>query len=77
MSDHLVDEIEGVIGERFARAPDIVPGWVDATAAQAHQPYLRDGVARFVAAGTVAAAKGTDLILEASALLKDFFARKR
>ncbi len=70
MSDHLVEEIEALIGEDFAQPPDIVPGWAEAGATLPHQPYLRDGVARFVAAGTVAAAKGTDLILEAAALLK-------
>lgn len=70
MSDHLVEEIETLIGEDFAQPPDIVPGWAETGATLPHQPYLRDGVARFVAAGTVAAAKGTDLILEAAALLK-------
>ncbi len=70
MSEHLVQEIESLIGAAFAQPPDIVPGWADIRATQPHQPYLSHGSARFVAAGTVAAAKGTDLILEASALLE-------
>lgn len=70
MSRHLIDEIENIVGERFAGPVDIVPGWVETGDVRPHAPYLRDGRARFVAAGTVAAFKGTDLILEAAATLK-------
>ena len=70
MSRHLLDEIEAMTGDRFASPIDLVPGWAEPAEALPHQPYRRDGVARFVAAGAVQAHKGIDLILEASALLR-------
>lgn len=70
MSRHLVDEIETLAGACFPSPVHVVPGWADVASAQPHLPYRRDGVTRFVAAGTVADFKGTGLILEASAMLK-------
>ena len=70
VSQHLLDEIESLSGITFPQHADIVAGWVDLSDALPHEPYLRDGRARFVAAGTIAPHKGIDLILEASAQLK-------
>jgi glycogen(starch) synthase len=70
MSQHLLDEIETLSGVTFPQGVDLVPGWADVSAAVPHEPYLRDGTARFVAAGFVAPHKGIDLILQASARLK-------
>jgi glycosyltransferase involved in cell wall biosynthesis len=70
MSQHLVDEIEELSGIAFPRGAELVPGWADVSGALPHEAYLRGGTARFVAAGLVAANKGSDLILEASARLK-------
>lgn len=69
VSQHLLDEIEQVSGVTFAQGCDIVAGWADVSSAPPHEPYLRDGKARFVAAGTVTSHKGIDLILQASARL--------
>jgi glycosyltransferase involved in cell wall biosynthesis len=65
MSQNLLEEIEALGGIRFAQGAELVPGWADGTAALPHEPYLRDGTARFVAAGNVAPWKGIDLILDA------------
>jgi glycosyltransferase involved in cell wall biosynthesis len=70
MSQHLLDEIEAVSGITFPQGADLVPGAADVDGGLAHKPYLRDGMARFVTAGTVVEHKGTDLILEASARLR-------
>jgi glycosyltransferase involved in cell wall biosynthesis len=70
MSQHLLDEIETMSGIGFAQGATLVPGAADISAALPHEPYLRDGTARFVAAGAVAPHKGIDLILQASARLK-------
>jgi glycosyltransferase involved in cell wall biosynthesis len=70
VSQHLLDEIEAVSGITFPQGADIVAGWADVAQARPHEPYLRDGVARFVAAGTVMPHKGIDLILQAAARLK-------
>ena len=69
ISQHLLDEIEAE-GISFGHEPDLVPGWADVTSALPHEPYLRDGITRFVTAGIVVPHKGTDLILEACAQLK-------
>lgn len=71
MSEHLLDEIRAVGGVGFPGPVDLVPGAVDLTAAAPHEPYLRDGTARFVAAGSVNANKGVELILEAGRVLQD------
>jgi glycogen synthase len=70
VSQHLLDEIESAGGVTFAQGADIVAGWADVSQALPHEPHLRDGKARFVAAGRVTSHKGTDLILGASARLK-------
>ncbi len=70
MSQHLVDEIEQVGHIGFPQGVDLIPGWADETDALPHEPYLRDGEARFVTAGTVRPHKGIDLILQASSALK-------
>lgn len=70
MSRHLLDEIERLAGIAFPQGADLVPGWADLSEALPHQPYLRDGVARFVTAGAVAPHKGIELILEAGTRLK-------
>jgi glycogen(starch) synthase len=70
MGQHLVDEIAMTSGITFRQGVDLVPGWADVSGAPPHEPYLRDGIARFVTAGFLGAHKGVDLILEASALLK-------
>ena len=72
MSEHLVDEIKCTSGVTFPQGVEFVPGWADLTGARPHEPYLRNGIARFVIAGSVMAHKGIDLILEASARLKAF-----
>jgi glycogen(starch) synthase len=70
MSQHLLDEIKNLCGIAFAQGAELVPGAVDVSAAAQHEPYLREGTARFVTAGAVATHKGIDLILQASARLK-------
>nr|WP_294523223.1 glycosyltransferase family 4 protein [uncultured Rhodopila sp.] len=70
MSQHLLDEIEMVSGITFPQGADIVPGSADVSEALPHEPYLRDGIARFVTAGAVSSHKGIDLILQASVRLK-------
>lgn len=71
MSDHLLDEIRTVSGVSFGGDVELLPGAVDLTDSVPHEPYLRDGTARFVTAGAVSAHKGIDLILEASRVLAD------
>ena len=70
VSQHLLDEIESLSGITFPQGADIIAGWADLSGALPHEPYLRDGRARFVAASAVYPHKGIDLILEASARLK-------
>jgi glycosyltransferase involved in cell wall biosynthesis len=70
MSRHLLDEIERLAGIAFPQGADLVPGWADLSEALPHQPYLRDGIARFVTAGAVAPHKVIELILEAGTRLK-------
>jgi glycogen synthase len=70
VSQHLLDEIESVSGITFPQGYDIVTGWADLSGALPHEPYLRNGRARFVTACAVYPHKGIDLILEASARLK-------
>lgn len=70
VSQHLLDEIESTAGITFPQGADIVGGWADLSCALPHLPYLRDGQARFVAAGGIFPHKGIDLILAASAQLK-------
>jgi len=70
MSQHLLDEIESLSGINFPQGVAIVPGAADVSGALPHQPYLRDGLARFVTAGAVLPHKGIDLILQASVRLK-------
>jgi glycosyltransferase involved in cell wall biosynthesis len=70
VSQHLLDEIESVSGITFPQGSDIVAGWADLSYALPHEPYLREGRARFVAASALYPHKGIDLILEASARLK-------
>ena len=70
LSQHLLDEIESMCGITFPQGPDIVPGWADVSGMLPHEPYLRDGRARFVTAGAVLPRKGIDLILQASVRLK-------
>jgi glycosyltransferase involved in cell wall biosynthesis len=69
VSQHLLDEIEVASGITFENA-DIVAGWADLAAVQPHEPYLRDGEARFVAAGGIYPHKGIDIIIEASERLQ-------
>jgi glycosyltransferase involved in cell wall biosynthesis len=63
-------------GEVLARLPAgldldrIVAGWVNIGEVRPHEPYLRNGEARFATAGSVWPHKGTDLIIEASEQLK-------
>lgn len=71
VSHNLLDEIEALSGITFSQGVDIVAGWADLTSSVPHETYLRDGKARFVAASSISPNKGTDLILEASARLKD------
>jgi glycosyltransferase involved in cell wall biosynthesis len=71
VSQHLLDEIESVSGITFPQGSDIVAGWADLSHAVPHEPYLRNGRARFVAASSVVPHKGIDLIVEASARLRD------
>jgi glycosyltransferase involved in cell wall biosynthesis len=69
VSQHLLDEIELASGITFGNV-DIVAGWADLAAVRLHEPYLRDGEARFVAAGGIYPHKGIDIIIEASERLK-------
>lgn len=69
ISETLRDEIWQTSGIDFKERVEIVPGWAEPVAAQAHAPYLRGGQARFAVAGTIVAYKGIDLILEAAARL--------
>lgn len=70
VSQHLLDEIEAVSGISFPHGADIVAGWADLSHSVPHEPYLRDGRARFVSAGGIYGHKGIDLMLAASARLK-------
>lgn len=70
MSQHLLDEIKSLSGILFSDKVDILPGAVDLSAAIPHEPYLKDGRARFVTAGAVLPHKGIDLIVQACAQLK-------
>jgi glycosyltransferase involved in cell wall biosynthesis len=70
VSQHLLDEIESLSGITFPQGSDIMAGWADLSGALPHEPYLREGRARFVAASAIYPHKGIDLILEASARLK-------
>ena len=70
VSQNLLDEIEECSSISFPQGADIVAGWVDLRGAIPHEPYLRNGKARFVSASTILPHKGIDLILEASARLK-------
>ena len=66
MSINLIEEIERDCGFSLLPVSRIVPGWVDRSHAVAHAPYRRDGVTRFVHAGTIQPHKGVDLIIEAA-----------
>ncbi len=70
ISRTILDEARASSGLALDEGVDIVPGWADLCAARPHQPYLRGGVARFVAAGAIYAHKGVDLMIEASARLR-------
>lgn len=70
VSQNLLDEIASISNITFPQGADIVAGWADLSQSIPHQPYLRDGKARFVAASSITPHKGTDLILEASAQLQ-------
>ena len=69
MSEHLLDEIAESVGLRFVEPVEIIPGWFDRPCSRPHLPYMRDGVARFVAAGTLQSHKGVELIIAAAGRL--------
>lgn len=69
VSQNLLDEIASISNITFPQGADIVAGWADLSRALPHEPYLRGGKARFVAASSINQHKGTDLILAASAQL--------
>lgn len=70
-SSHLLDEIEegGVaLGERV----HIVPNWIKGEAAARRADYFRDGKLRIVnASGVLSEEKGTPVLIEAAAVLRD------
>ncbi len=71
MSEHLLREIRQVSGIDFDHVT-IIPGWVLHTNHSVRSHYQLSGITRFVAAGAVNQAKGTDLIIESVArLLED------
>jgi glycogen synthase len=71
MSEHLLREIKTVSGIKFEYAT-IIPGWVLHTNHYVRGEYQLSNITRFVAAGAVNQAKGTDLIIESVArLLED------
>lgn len=70
MSRQIIDEIADKTAIRFPQGVHYVPGWVDLEAAVPHEPYLRDGRARFVTAGSIVEHKGIGLIIEAAAALR-------
>jgi len=70
MSTQVVSEIEANDRVHFGTEPDIIPGWVDAAGLAQRSEYRRSGRLRLVAAGALGVHKGTDLILQAAALLR-------
>lgn len=71
MSRHILDMVAADTGIVFAQDVELIPGWVDIAALGPRAAYRRDGITRFVAAGTVSAHKGTGLIIEAAAGLAE------
>ncbi len=69
MSHQIISEITDRTGIRFDRPPEIIPGWVDAEGLGKRIHYSEPSRTRFITAGSVGAHKGTDLIVEACALL--------
>jgi glycogen(starch) synthase len=70
MAQHILDMVEANVGIRFPQGAAIIPGWVDTTGLGRRTAYRVDGQTRFVTAGTVAAHKGTYLIVQAAASLR-------
>ncbi|HEY4250024.1 MAG TPA: glycosyltransferase family 4 protein [Roseomonas sp.] len=70
MSEHVLTEIADVAGIRFEMPPVIIPGWVAAQGLRQREQYLQGGILRLVTAGSIGTHKGTDLIVDACALLR-------
>jgi glycosyltransferase involved in cell wall biosynthesis len=69
MSEHVLAEISERTGLSFENAPEVIPGWVDTKGLGQRRRYRLGGLLRLVAAGSLGAHKGTDLILEGCASL--------
>jgi glycosyltransferase involved in cell wall biosynthesis len=71
MSRRLLGEIEQLCGYSLEEGAVYVPGWSTATRELPERDHAPGGRVRFVAAGRVHANKGTGLILEAAARLRE------
>ncbi len=71
MSRRLLGEVEQLCGYSVAQGAVYVPGWSTASLELPERDYAPAGRVRFVAAGRVHANKGTGLILEAAALMRE------
>jgi glycogen(starch) synthase len=69
VSQHLMDEIAGMTGCYFARPVEIVHGYVVTYGATPPREYRPNGNTRFVTAAQVSEHKGTNIILEATAMI--------
>jgi len=71
MSRRLLGEVEQLCGYSLEDGAVYVPGWSTAARELPERGYAPAGRVRFVAAGRVHANKGTGLILEAAAILRE------
>ncbi len=69
MSEQIISEITDRTGIRLDRLPEIIPGWVDTEGLAKRIHYSVPSRTRFITAGSIGTHKGTDLIVEACALL--------
>lgn len=70
MSNVLRKEIEAMGDAPFVQPVHIIPGWAKTDGPPASRDYLKDGIVRFVTAGTIKEHKGIGLIVEAAARLR-------
>jgi glycosyltransferase involved in cell wall biosynthesis len=69
MSEQIISEVAELTGIRFDHPPEIIPGWVDAAGLRQRQHFSEPRRTRFMTAGSIGKHKGTDIIVEACALL--------
>ena len=69
-SDRLAAEIAGY-GIQLRGSMNVIPYWFDCVRPGPRAGYFRDGKLRIVCAGALGAHKGTDILIEAAAALRD------